>query len=62
MSDTLSRLGIHLLMFQEKESLAILSESENINTSNIKSISQMNTTLLFRVQIKGEIKGFRERG
>jgi hypothetical protein len=55
-ADTLSRLDIDSLKIQcsKEEVLTLLSGSENISISNIKSISPMHTALIFKEQAKSK--------
>jgi hypothetical protein len=60
--DALSRLDIDSLKIQEEEVLTLLSGSENISISNIKSTSPMHTAWIFKEQAKVKNIALRERG
>jgi hypothetical protein len=59
-ADTLSRIDIDSLNIQEEEVLTLLSGSETISISNIKSTFLMHTALIFNEQAK--VKELRSKG
>jgi hypothetical protein len=63
-ADTLSSLDINILKIQEEtqEEFTIISWSEKISNSNIKSSTPMHNSLIFKEVAKFKQKRIREKG